>query len=371
MKKILFLLAVAVLMFSSCQNKEAYTVEGTYADSTLNGKTIYLQVIDSIQALTPTVLDSVVLKNNKFTFSGKTNGDTVMAFVSVGILQNRNIESPVGSIVLEPGKISITLEKNGDVTLGGTPNNDSYNKILDVMNKIAALYQEVSEAGGIEAIPMNAEGLDPNARLAKMQDDLKNNSFEFAKANMSNKAGQFAFFSYIDAFDKDQIKELIATADEKFRSNGDIKMLEEQVNHEVPAVGKPYADARLINTEGAPVALSEYAGQGNYVLLNFWISQSTLCMEEMPTMRKLYNSYKDKGLVIIGISEDDNKTSWADGIKQMNMSWIQLADDQTQAAIAYGVQEIPYNVLIDPKGTIVALNIKGAELERKIAELIK
>lgn len=372
MKKITFLLALLAIILVSCQDKNAYTIEGNFADEKFDGKLVYLQAIDSVTAQAPTVLDSTIVKKNKFTFKGSAGDDVALGFVSVGKLGSTVEEnSPVGTVIMESGKINITFKENGDVILGGTPRNDEYNKVLGVMNDVAAMYKEISEAGSVEAVPVDSVGNDVNARMDKLQDNMQKASFDFAKANMTNKAGQFIFFTSAGSFSRDQLKELIAVADSAFLKTPQMQMLQEELNRVVPEVGKSYADAQLIDANGKPVKLSEYVGANKCVLVDFWASWCKPCMEEMPNLKKIYATYKSKGLEIIGISEDEDKNAWLNAIKKNGMNWVQLADDQKLAAEIYAVRAIPHTVLLDKDGIVVAKDLRGKELENKIAEILK
>lgn len=372
MKKITFFLTVLTIILVSCQNKNAFTIEGSFADDKFDGKLVYLQKIDSMSAQEPTILDSTIIKKNKFTFEGATGDDIVLGFVSIGKLGSLLEENaPVGTIIMEPGTIKVTFKENGDVVLGGTPRNDEYNNVLAAMNNVAALYKEVSDAGGVQAVPLDSEGNDVNARMDKLQDDMQKASFDFAKANMTNKAGQFIFFTTASSFTRDQLKELVAVADSTFLNTPQMQVLQEELNRVIPEVGQPYADVQLIDATGNPVKLSAYVGINKCVLIDFWASWCKPCMEEMPNLKKIYAAYKSKGLEIIGVSEDDDKNAWLDAVRKTGMNWVQLADDQKVAAEIYAVKAIPHTVLLNKDGIVIAKDLRGKELEDKIAEILK
>lgn len=360
------------MILVSCQNKNAFTIEGSFANEKFDGKVVYLQKIDSVSAQEPTILDSTVIKKDKFTFKGIASDDITLGFVSIGKLGSPLEEnSPVGTIIMEPGTIKVAFKENGDVVLSGTSRNDEYNKVLAVMNNVAALYKEVSDAGGVQAVPLDSTGNDVNARMDKLQDEMQKTSFDFAKANMTNKAGQFIFFTTANSFTRDQLKELMAAADSTFLNIPQIKGFQEELNRVIPEVGQPYTDVQSVDAAGNVVKLSTYVGVNKCVLIDFWASWCKPCIEEMPNLKKIYAAYKDKGLEIIGISEDDDKNAWLDAVKKNGMNWIQLADDQKVAAELYAVRTIPHTVLVNKDGVIVAKDLRGKALEDKIAEILK
>ena len=95
---------------------------------------------------------------------------------------------------------------------------------------------------------------------------------------------------------------------------------------------------------------------------------------EMPNVVDLYAKYKSKGLEIVGISFDKDKNSWKKAVKEMNMTWPQVSELKSwdnEMAQLYGISSIPYTILIDQKGTIVAKQLRGEELERFVADFLK
>lgn len=370
MKKITLIIAVIALVLASCQNKEAYTIQGSFEEEIFDGKLVYLQTIDSMTAQTSTVIDSVVVKDQKFKLKGVAKTEKSLAFLSVGKLGLLETNSPVGTIVLEPGTINITFAANGDVAISGTQGNDDYNNILKVMNSIAALYKEVSDAGGVQAVPVDSAGNDAQARLTKLQGSMKDATLSFAKQNMTNKAGQFVFFTSANSFSREELGELVEASDSAFKQTPEIKALIEDLNRVYPDVGLPYADVDMVDTQGNRVKLSSFVGGNKYVLIDFWASWCAPCIKEMPALKALYAKYKGKGLEIVGVSEDEDRVAWLDAVKKQGMNWVQLADDKQEGAMSYRVSTIPHTVLVNQEGVVVAKGLVGKELEDKISELL-
>jgi peroxiredoxin len=140
------------------------------------------------------------------------------------------------------------------------------------------------------------------------------------------------------------------------------------------AVGKHFLDIEMPNPDGKTVKLSDYAGKGKLVLLDFWASWCPPCRRSMPGLRKLYAQYKNKGFEIVGISLDRNVADWKKGIADLQITWPQMSDVKfwkSAGAALYGVNSIPHTVLIGKDGTIVANNLEGDELASRVAELLK
>ncbi len=148
----------------------------------------------------------------------------------------------------------------------------------------------------------------------------------------------------------------------------------EQKEATTDAAVEQYQDIELPNVDGKNIKLSDFVSKNKLTLVDFWASWCPPCRAEMPNLVQAYSDFHGKGLEIVGVSLDQDKTSWTDALKQMNMTWPQMSDLkgwESAAAAAYGVRGIPYTVLINQKGEIIAKNLRGEDLHRILAEQLK
>ena len=131
-----------------------------------------------------------------------------------------------------------------------------------------------------------------------------------------------------------------------------------------------FKDARLVTLKGDSVNLSDYVGKHKYVMVDFWASWCGPCMREVPNVKAAYEKYKSRGLEIVGISLDRDPKAWEKAVNEKGMNWVQTGGMGSDVSKSYGVQYIPYIVIFDKKGNIVAKNLHGEGLLNKLEELM-
>ena len=137
------------------------------------------------------------------------------------------------------------------------------------------------------------------------------------------------------------------------------------------AIGFPAPEITLEDTAGNLFSLSSL--KGKVVLIDFWASWCKPCRMENPNMVRLYQNYKQYGFDILGVSLDQNKGNWVRAIADDGLVWNQISDLkgwQSAAGASYGVRSIPFTVLVDKKGNIIAKGLRGEALEQKIKEVL-
>lgn len=346
MKKF-YLMAVAALM-CAC-GKQTCVISGNVSEM---GDMAYL--LDAKR----NAIDSVAVTDGSFTLTREYT-EPMRCYLS----DNSDIsEANLATMVfIEPGKITVQSGDNG-LYAYGTPSNDAYlayNKAGLELNK-----------------EYDAEGTSPErlAELEKEYDDLLVNA---VKDNFDNIFGLYEFTSLSYDLDGKESVEYLANFTEEMQATETWKSMMESAQKKLLVdVGQQYIDFTQKTPEGEDVSLkSVVEKEGNkYVLLDFWASWCGPCMGEVPYLLKDYAQYHDKGFEIFGSSLDRTAERWIAAIKDKEMNWVHVSDLKywdNAAADMYAVRSIPANFLIDcSTGKIVARNLRGEALGRKLAELL-
>jgi peroxiredoxin len=145
-------------------------------------------------------------------------------------------------------------------------------------------------------------------------------------------------------------------------------------NDGAPQVGDTYINIELPTANGDDVAVSELLAEGKWVLVDFWATWCGPCRGEIPHLVEAYAKFAPKGLEIYGVSLDrpGSEGRWEQFIKDNGMAWVNVwGSDDRSATTAYEVNSIPSNFLISPSGQIVAINLRGENIENVLSNFIK
>ena len=137
-----------------------------------------------------------------------------------------------------------------------------------------------------------------------------------------------------------------------------------------PKEGDMFKDF-VVEYEGKTIRLSDYVGRGKYVLVDFWASWCGLCRQEIPNLIALYEKYKDKEFLVIGVAAQDNPEASLKDIDEMQRPYPQILNTQKIATDLYGIDALPETILFAPDGTILARGLQGEEIDEKLKEIFK
>jgi peroxiredoxin len=246
--------------------------------------------------------------------------------------------------------------------------NDSLAPYFDLQKKIYAEYSVQRAKNNRQAMA------DLGLRMDKLDEAMNAVRSIFIKANPASFVS-FDALKAIGGYDPDiaVIEPLFNGLSDKIKSSSAGKeYTANMAKMKLLSVGTIAPEFTQNNAENIPVSLSSF--KGKYVLVDFWASWCGPCRGENPNVVVVYNQYKDKNFTVLGVSLDNDKDAWLKAIEKDGLTWTQVSDLKSwQNAVGqlYMIHSIPSNFLIDPTGKIIAKNLRGDELLKKMKELLE
>ena len=371
MRKFILLCVMLCLCWGANAQTQRYHVTGT-AEGTVDGDTIYLAVMTGFFQLAPT--DTAIIKNGAFAFDGTIDG----ADMRVAVAMHKGQMIGMTDFILENAPISLQIypqDSNKKPIVKGGQTQKLYDEVTKEDEDFSKLMDKPYEQANDSTLPQDIRNK-AKAQLDSLRKISTNRHFEFIMAHIPSPISDMLLQWYAQDMTEKQVNAIL----NKMTASGIQYQYYKQIMAErriskATAVGQHYTDIVLKGIDGkTDIQLSAYINKNQYTLLDFWASWCGPCRAEMPNVVKVYKLYHNKGLEVVGVSLDNNREAWVKAISTLKMPWPQMSDLKgwkSTAAAAYNIRAIPANVLIDNKGNIIAKDLRGEELLKKMEELMK
>lgn len=314
------------------------------------------------------IVDSALVSNGRFELSGRRA-------LNAGLTVADKME---GWTLFNDGTpVELNMR---NLKVSASPLNErmfvEYRKLKGIEDKGEALYKEYEKAVADHSDAGRASQKRLAGEFAKLQDSAIVLHLDVIRRNHDNLIPAVFISSISRALDYQTLKEVLDPSAPYYShpllagARAMLEMSEASLGKRKP--GLAFTDIDMADTAGRMRKLGEWCGKGNYVLVDFWASWCGPCRMEMPNVVENYKKYHSKGFEIVGISFDQNAESWKKAIEQMGMEWPQLSDLKgwnSAAASTYSVKSIPASMLVDGQGRIVAVDLRGPMLGKKLKEI--
>lgn len=368
---------VFALVLISCNGKKGnreFIVIGNIKNSP--DQQVYLDRI-FFSDVAPEVLDTGQVKNGQFRLTGEDNEEGLYRLrfeqsekVYFFINDSRHIDfsGDLGSIQLSDQHFS-------------GPSNKMLKSLLDGIDSRQQQLMKTNE----NLSSIQKEGNDSllqteSKKFTDQANDFKKFILHAIDSLQHPIVCMFAL-GFTSGFEPDELKNPIKNLATRFPKHDGVKLLAEQYSKMLevqektaagPAVGSEAPDFTMNDENGNPFTLSSL--RGKYVLVDFWASWCAPCRRENPNVVRAYQAFKDKNFTILGVSLDEDRNDWLNAVSKDKLSWKQVSELKgwkTSVVPLYRFEGIPYNVLLDPDGKILATGLRGSDLEEKLTELLK
>lgn len=376
----MYLVLVIAGSIASCKEKSrsVFVVSGVVENA--EGKKVLLMETPYANAQ-PVIHDSAFLKDKgTFTLKGRANEESMYRLV----IEN----GPEVVLINDKDNVKVHLNVNDyrNYTIEGSPASESLHKLFeDYHYKDSAILATFKKIDSVRSLP----GHDSASEALQVKNDqeitgLNNMIKRFINNASSPSVTLFALGIASQTVPNEEIKSMVDASAKKFPEHAGLARIKSLLAVKAPEsatgsssnsyalLNKQAPDLTMNDVNGKPVSVSDF--KGKYVLIDFWASWCGPCRMENPNVVSAYNRFKNKNFAILGVSLDEDKAAWQKAIAKDNLSWSHMSDLkqwESAAVKTYGFDGIPFNVLVDPAGKIIASSLRGEDLNTKLAEVLK
>jgi peroxiredoxin len=390
-KQFAFSLVLAASLLFACRpgGNKNFQVNLSYTHADKLGQTdagftggapswVYLEEIVYGKTQAPVVIDSARLKGaeGQVELKGKGSGKE-------GIYELVFGDNLLGiPLINDAARVQVQADLSGGKDFYSVTGSAASRQLQDLLRTVSAKNREIekaftaldslNQANAADSLLLPATAAKDKA-IRGLNDYLK----QFISSTPNGTLGFLALSWASRSLSPEEMDTAMKQLNDRFPGNSFMAQMQQNAEQQSAQtssaswVGKTVPELILPDVSGKPVSVSSF--KGKYLLIDFWASWCGPCRMENPNVVAAYNEFKGKNFAILGVSLDKDRDAWEKAIAQDHLTWTHISDLKywgSEAVQIFGIEGIPFNVLVDPSGKIIAQELRGPALEAKLKEVL-